>query len=165
MRTVTLAFGSFVVGALCMSLFGNHISTVRQSGLAFAQMPDMGEVWQAAVPRVPPLGNSGSSHNTFLNAEVPLDGFRSSNNVYKGVTFVYGGGAYSLTDSTVVPPVQLKFVGAAANTLGLLNTFGMIGCPAKPQAPEVNPNTPIINKASLEKELKGDFVAPYSGTK
>ena len=165
MRTITLALGSFIVGALCMSLFGNHISTVRQSGLAFAQMPEMDEVWQAAVPKVPPLGTVSSSHNTFLNRTVGLDGFRSSNNVYKGVKFVYGGGAYQLTSSVIAPPVQFEFVGAAANTVGFLNTFGMIGCPAKPQPPEVNPNTPIINKASLEKELKGDFVSPYSGTK
>jgi hypothetical protein len=94
---------------------------------------------------------------------IPLDGMNLSKSEFRDTTFVYGGGAYRLVNSLFVGNTEFRFIGAANNTLQLLAQFGFIGCPAKPQPPAVNPNTPAIKTASLAEPLKMDLIAPYQG--
>ena len=163
MRNVTVALVSFALGAMFMLLLGNHTSTFSQ-GLVVG--PSEGTLDVVGRPVVPPLTGIASVHNTFRGQNIDVDGIEADRNVYQGVTFIYGGGAYKLTNSAVVPPVNIHLVGAAANTAQFLETFGLIGCPtAKPQPPAVNPNAPRIMIANLKDELKGDLVAPFGATK
>jgi hypothetical protein len=163
MRTVTLAVGSFIVGAVCMSLFGNHISTFRQSDLAFAQTasPRVNR-W---VPIVPPVTVANELGGSMIAGQtIDLDGFIVYDNIFRNVTIRYGGGAYLLRNSTFEGETNLQFIGAAGNTFALLNSLGMIGCAAAPKTPPAtNPNTPVIHSATLKTAIKGTFVSPYSG--
>jgi len=168
MRNVTLALGSFALGAVCMFFFGNHTSTVRQDGFAFAQAAPShpssvlnGNRFTPVVPQPPRMVDDG---NEYVEQIIDLDGMSASNDIFKDSTFVYGGGAYSLRNAAISGSVNFQLIGAAANTAQFLGMFGLIGCPAKQQVPQVNPNTPIINRATLEKGIKGDFVSAYSGT-
>lgn len=156
MRITTVALGSFVVGALCMFFWGSHTSTLPQS--VFAQAVKI----EPAIPTVPSLRHNTSSGSTYNGGTFAIDGIESTGEKFHGVTFEYGGGAYKLENATVTPPINFKFVGAAANTVTLLSTFGMIGCPtAKPPRPENNPNQPIMKTAKLSVPYKGDLVSPF----
>src|ERR1700719_2088354 len=132
-----LALGSFIVGACCMLPFidsGSHTS-------AFAQVRVTN-----AVPVVPEVPTMEDKNNTYENVTVPLDGILASADSFKRVTFEFGGGLYSLRDSTFVPPIHFSLTGAAANTYALLMQFGMIGCPAEaPRKPA--PKARIIVEA------------------
>jgi hypothetical protein len=166
MRNVTLALGSFVLGAVCMFFLGNHTSTFRQF-VAFAQaaatesIDPLGNKYTPVVPAPPRALASG---NLFLRQVVYLDGLTSIGDTFSDSTLVYGGGAYHLANAKLTGVVDIKLIGAAANTSTFLAMLGLIGCPAKPQAPQINPNAPIIHRATLDKEIKGDLVSPYSGT-
>lgn len=117
------------------------------------------------TPAVPPLPRSIISGSIFENGQpLYLDGMNvQDTRIRQRAVIVYGGGAYNLRNVVVSGDVPIQLIGAAANTANFLATFGMIGCPAKPQIPQVNPNTPFTKVASLDKELKGDLAAPYSG--
>ena len=147
-----------------MFSFGNHTSTVRQAGLAFAQ-PDAPHLGNRFTPIVPEPPRMIADANIMEEQVVDLDGMNISNSTFNDVTFVYGGGAYNLVNAKLTGAVDVKLIGAAANTAQFLTMLGLIGCPAKPQAPQVNPNAPIIHRAKLDKEIKGDFFSPYLGTK
>ena len=162
MRNVTLALGSFALGAVCMFFFGNK--TVRQPDSVFAQAPaPRVPHGNAFTPVVPPPPRSVDDGNIRQEQLINLDGMNISNGIFKDSTFVYGGGAYSLRSVVISRSLNFQLIGAAANTAQFLSMFGLIGCPAKPQAPQVNPNAPIINRVTLEKEIKGDLVSQYSG--
>jgi hypothetical protein len=169
MKNLTLALGSFVLGAAFMFLFGNHTSTVRQAGLAFAQMPahpvpPAARIGNAFTPIVPPPPRALTDGNVMENQRVYLDGLVESNSDLRNVTLVYGGGAYNLRNARVSGPIGFELIGAAANTAQFLSMFGLIGCPAKQQVPQNNPNAPIMERADLEKDLRGNLITPYSGT-
>jgi hypothetical protein len=147
MRKVTVALGSFVLGAACMSLLGNHTSTFAQAPPQKAP-PQQGLITIAGtVPVVPPLPHVALEGNSFQDAAYVLDGLECRGCTFKNVTLTYGGGAYLLQNANVSLPVKLNLTGAALNTAQLLQTFGLIGCPAKavPQMP--NPNAPTIMMA------------------
>jgi hypothetical protein len=93
------------------------------------------------------------------------------------VKFVYGGGAYKLEDNTIVGPVSLELTGAAANTLALLEQFGMIAKGDPPTTPDPTPtptpamvptpkekNKPITRTKVVDPPLKGDMSSQYDGT-
>jgi hypothetical protein len=163
MRIAALTIASFTMGAICMFLVGTHMSIFRQPVLVFAQ--DVNQGWVASVPRVPPLPDIAISHNTKrVGGELGLDGQEIRDSTFTGVTFFYGGGAFKLINSTMAPPINLKLVGAAANTYALLSYFGEIGCPAKAQQqPQFNPNIPILKRTDLAARLQGNFVSPFNG--
>ena len=157
MRIVTVALGSFIVGALCVSFWGSHTSTLSQP--LFAQTAIHIE---GTVPVVPPLRHITSSGGKYKAVKFEVDGIESTGDTFTGVTFVYGGGAYKLADATVVSPVNFEFTGAAANTVVFLSQFGMIGCPAShPQEPTINPNSPVMKTAKLASPYRGDLVSPF----
>jgi len=158
MRIVTVALGSFTLGAVVMFFWGNHTSTSPQSVLAQGLVAVSG-----AVPVVPPLRHIVvGGHGTVANTEYPVDGLETSGLKFVNVTFKYGGGAYKLENVTVTPPVNIRLSGAAANTFAFLTSFGLVGCPnAQPPRPQINPNEPILRKASLNETVKTDLISPY----
>jgi hypothetical protein len=169
MRIVTTALGSFVLGAVCMSLFGNHTSILRQPESVFAQSPNHLPVppsmlrGNQSTPVVPiPPRNIQNGDITEYGA-VPVDGANISNSLFRDVTLVYGGGAYRITNSAFTGKTDFQFIGAAANTVQFLASFGMLGCPAKPQLKPWDPNAPIIQSTELTDKTRRDFVAPFMG--
>lgn len=158
MRIVTVALGSFTLGAVVMFFWGNHTSTSPQS--VFAQAPLRVE---GAVPIVPPLRHIGvGGHGTVANTEYAVDGLETSGLKFVNVTFMYGGGAYKLANVTVTPPVNIQLTGAAANTFAFLTSFGLIGCPsAQPKRPQIDPNKPILRTIDLSEPIMRDLISPY----
>jgi hypothetical protein len=157
MRTVTVALGSFIVGALSVLLLGSHTSTVLQPAWGQTAIKVEG-----AVPVVPPLRHIVARDATFTNIVHAVDGTEVENGTFKNVTFEYGGGAYRLVNATVVPPVNFRFTGAAANTFNFLAMFGMIGCPASaPKQTIPDPNAPIMRTASLKTPIRGNIISPF----
>ena len=150
MSRVMLALGSFIIGFCCM-LFINSGSHTPAFGQALARVT-------GAVPVVPVVPVVEEKQSTFgPTAKVPLDGIFASEDVFNGVTFEYGGGVYSLRDSTFIPPIKLSLTGAAANTYALLMQFGQIGCPT--QAPRTpTPKAPIIVEAKLTKTFTPNII-------
>jgi hypothetical protein len=178
MRKTTIGVFSFALGALCAALLGSfnpHTSTVRQFfDVAFAQttaplMPQLPSHF-AANPWTPPIPvppRSISSGNIIEDQVVQLDGRNSEGETIRRSTVVYGGGAYRLVNAKV-EGVQLVWVGAAANTVRLMNDLGLLGQPLptqpKRQQP-INPNTPRIELTTIKAPISGDLISQYDGTK
>jgi hypothetical protein len=141
MSKLSVGVLSFAAGTLCVFLLGKQISILTQSALAAAQTAVHIE---GAVPGVPPSIRATMEQATFTGMIHEVDGTACDQCTFKDVTFKYGGGAYQLTNSVVIPPVRIELSGAAANTAAFLNSFGLIGCPAKvPETPPaVIPNKP-----------------------
>jgi|HubBroStandDraft_6_1064221.scaffolds.fasta_scaffold00716_10 hypothetical protein len=190
MTKLALALGSFLLG-LSSIIAVNHVHAVAQIPQASREMlallrpivPELG----VAVPRVSPLPPSmvpNSSNNLFVIGGqnpapmvIDLDGLQSVSNVYAspaGVKIRYGGGAYKLERAFIGGPLEFEFTGAAANTVHLLQSVGLlpgqssgqtteiVRAPAPVEAP---PNTPIVKRTTLNKPLRGDIASQYDGTK
>ena len=175
MRNTMLAFGSFVLGVFCTSVFGfgnPHTSTVRQlfnlpSAIAQTKEPSPSKppALSRYVPTFPPVGIE-SSRNRHVRIAVDLDGVASDGEIFQDVTLRYGGGAYMFRNTTIEGTIKLELVGAARNTATLLNMLHMLGCPATaPKAEPSNPNTPMLRTASLSEPLTGTFESPYNSAK
>ena len=153
MRSVIVALGSFIVGAMCTLLIvsGHHTSTVAQS---LAGQPGL---WVApeAVPSVPPM-RVPLNEREFTGGTVQLDGMHCVKCLFNNVTFVYAGGEYRLIDAMVsgTPVVILK--GAAANTLGVLQFVGAV-------APE--PRPPLFDKTFGDKPVPITLISSEATTK
>ena len=167
MRNLTTALGSFVVGALFMFLLGHHTSTVLQP--VFAQTapgaPAGDERPSRWVPEVIPPGIV-SHANMRIGSLIDLDGVVSDTEVFRNAKLRYGGGAFILKNTTVQGQIQVEFIGAAANTVTLMEWLGMVGCPAAAPQPEpINPNRPPVKAASLTKPLTGDIRVDFVNAK
>jgi DUF2924 family protein len=107
MSKVTAALGSFVAGAsLALGLFvaGPFLVLIILSGIHAARGPMIGIKVAGAIPRVPGLGPKvidvaigGTSQEQFL------DGLNCVNCKLRTATLLYGGGAYSLENTTFGP--------------------------------------------------------------
>jgi hypothetical protein len=152
MRKTTVALVSFLAGILCSLGLGNQPSTALNAS-EFSQfaLPDK-------VPVVPPIGMMKVQNSTKSGGTVFLDGMNMENNILKNPTFEYGGGAFRLAGNHIEGTVKISLKGAAINTAVFLNSFGLIGCPATPSAPRVNPNTPLL--AVLKTPLTKDLISP-----
>ena len=144
MRKITLSVVSFTLGALSISLVENQTSTSAQeptSRAVFTRVED-------AIPTVPPFkaGRVTLNGSSFEGLTYAVDGILCRNSVFKNSTLEYGGGEYLLEEASVSLPVSIKLVGAAKNTAGFLNTFGLLGCPTK-QVPPTQPSTSPLLKA------------------
>jgi hypothetical protein len=163
MRKLTLALSSFVAGVLCMFALGNHASTLLQPRV-FAQGAAIRV--EGAVPVVPPLRDNVNVGNVFNGGKYLPDGLASNGDTFNNVTFEYGGGAYKLENATVSGTVNIRLIGAAANTAEFLNKFGLIGCPtAKPTPKTPRPNDPTIMQAKMTTAFHGDIVSPFGQKK
>ncbi len=152
MSKVTIALGSFIVGALCASLTLSLIQTStrvqasQQSPLAPALPPSTISM-PAAIPVVPPIQYFGHS-STIGGTVQQLDGFACDGCTVTVRVLTYGGGAFNFSNTNVPAGVPIVFTGAALNTLRLLQITGAIPPPPTP-TPIPLPGGPII-KAQME---------------
>ena len=151
MSKIIVALGSFILGVLAMSLFGDQISTLVHPVLA---QPNE-TVSEGPEPIVPPLRGKKIWYKQFSNETLTLDGLDCTNCGLVNITFEYSGGAFSLVNSIVVAP-RLVLKGAAANTAFLL---ALLDPETKPQP--VQPNKPIVKVPSSNQKMRWDIVPPY----
>ncbi|SPJ15859.1 exported hypothetical protein [Syntrophobacter sp. SbD2] len=154
MSKVTVALGSFVVGALVMFLLGSHTSIFVQPASA-----ERGIVVGGAEPVVPPLRGNVVSNSKFENVIQPLDGLDFRNCVFKNVIFEYSGGSYSLANAVISGAIRVNFKGAAANTMALHAFLESLNAGTKPKP--LQPNAPLFREASNVQTMTVDFISPY----
>lgn len=136
MRSVTLAFGSFVAGAISMFLMlsGSHTSTFVQPVLAqgsFITMPGL-------IPVVPPFTPVVLQRNNVSGYVVQLDGLNVDDCTFDNVRFEYGGGAFRLNNIHISGNTLLTLKGAAMNTFLLTQWFTSLNRPAPHPIPPKN---------------------------
>jgi hypothetical protein len=170
MSKVTLALGSFIVGActtlLGVTLFGSHT-------LTFAQAPTSGPVISGPgtmiiggdekMPVVLPPTQTLENFNLQAKGLFFVDGTICNNCVFSDADLIYGGGAFSFTQARFSGPIRIRLVGAAANTIAFLNFAQAIG--ASQQPPKTIPNAPIMRAENVKMPILGDFTAPFNGSK
>jgi hypothetical protein len=152
MKKTTLALGSFIVGACCMSLLdsGIHTSTRVQASqqLPSPTLPPSTISMPAAIPIVPPLQYFGHGDTITGNVQ-QLDGFSCDGDcTITARLLTYGGGAFSFPVAKIPKGVPIIFTGAAANTAVLMRATGMLPAPKRP-APVPMPGGQII-QADME---------------
>jgi hypothetical protein len=133
MSKVTLALGSFIVGAICGSFALSliHTSTRVQAfqnpGVATINMP-------GAEPVVPPI-RTFMTGGRVAGAVQGLDGLACDGCTIAVPVLTYGGGAFNLTNPKFPGPVRIELRGAATNTFNLLRAIGAIPTPQPPPQP------------------------------
>ncbi len=159
MRSLTIALASFIVGAACMFLFGNHTFALVHP--VFAEEADTGNIY---VPKIRQAGIE-SRYNKHGNGErFRLDGVSSTGELFENVTLVYGGGAFEMTNPIFRGDITVDLTDAAANAAAFLNMFGLIGCPTNTEPLTYKTNTPI-RMIHLKAPASGTFLSPYPGGK
>jgi hypothetical protein len=156
MSKVTIALGSFVVGACCMFLIlsGKNTSTLAQERAPLISAPD-------AIPSVPmmELIHLGG---TISGAVQQIDGMDCTNCVLVGSTLRYGGGAFNFSNAKFSGVTRVELSGAAANTALFLNIVQQLGLGKPPQpTPPAQPNTPITRMADVKQPITFSFASPY----
>jgi len=155
MSRVTVALGSFVVGALSMFVcLGNQTSIVAQPAV-----PQRGIVAEGAEPIVPPLRGIVVSASSFGNLTQPLDGLDLENCEFRNVTLEYSGGAFRLRNASFSGPIRVQLKGAAANTLVLLRFLDAMAASRAPINPEKG--KPLDKTTTAKYTQKVDLVSPY----
>ncbi len=137
MRKITIALGSFIVGAISMSLVGNHTSTLAQE----PKSPPGAIKVAGAVPIVPPFRNNTVADSSFDGVTHLVDGILCLRCNFNNATLEYGGGEFAILNPRFSGTTSIKLDGAAENTATFLSLFGLLGCPANkaPNPPRINP--------------------------
>ena len=177
MNKLSLAMISFGLG-ICCTLAASRILAAgngvnAQISFGPNSVPVVPPIIAAnPIPVVQPLKISLSERNAFSDAAtLPLDGLISRNDSYNNVIFEYGGGAYRLIGAKISGRVGFRFIGAAANTITLLDTLGLLvhegsASPNPSALPSPRQmNKPRKQKVILRKPLKGDIASPFDGLK
>jgi hypothetical protein len=165
MRNMIVALGSFVSGVLfafALGLGSPHTSTVLHS-VAFAQNRVAPLVDRpAAVPVVPVVGLSTLNDVKFgAGYSLKLDGMNCVNcTVAAGGTIEYSGGAFRVESLVPNGTVSLTPLGAAANTVVLLQYLGLMGPPAQQHQTPINPDKPTLKTASFKAGTTLTFSSP-----
>jgi hypothetical protein len=147
MSKVTLALGSFIVGACSMFLMlsGIHTSTWAQGD-------------PRAVPVIPPLRGYFSKGNEWRGLTVLLDGMESDKDDFADCTIEYGGGAVRLTNATFSGPIRINLKGAALNTFAFLKYIEALEAGRKP-APST-PQIPPQRIITVKQPITADLISP-----
>ena len=138
MRTVALAFGSFMLGAFCAFLLLGGIHTPISGQLAFAQPPTFVQT-DNKIPVVPQGIIELSKVSAGPAAMQQLDGIACKNFEFSARELKYGGGNFAFDHCTFNGVVTVELTGAAANTMALLQILSHL---RRPSVPIPNPNTP-----------------------
>jgi hypothetical protein len=151
MSKVTVALGSFIVGACCAFIISSlpHTSTrVQASQHVGVDIP-------GAEPIVPPLNAHFIGGNIGGDTQA-LDGLDCNGCTITAPLITYGGGAFTCGGCTIhTSRVVLK--GAALNTFNALAFFGVI---PRPKAAPNKPKPPMAeaNEIQIVPQEKVDWV-------
>lgn len=156
MSKVTVALGSFIVGACCMFfvLSGIHTSILAHPVLAQTAI----SAGPSAVPVVPPVAVE-TSGNTIEGMVFDLDGVNSTGDVFDNATIEYGGGAFRLIQPKFSGSIRLRLKGAAANTLALLQYIQAVEAGQRPK--RTIPRQPLQRAAQITNAMTADLISPY----
>jgi len=177
MSKITVALGSFTLGAVCsFLLLGSQTVTLAQSS---AQTPSPtppaahcvfnnitaqgvgGKVFDFhAEPSVPGFGPPVCTAK-IEDSTQPLDGLNCTDCAFTNATLEYSGGPYNLVRASFAGTTQIVLKGAAANTVAILPLLQAIT--AGSAEPPPNPNRPILKSATAKKPLRIDWRSPYGG--
>lgn len=170
MSKITLALGSFIVGACSVLLFlmllGSHTSIFAQAPTSGPPISGPGLVIIGDAEKAPvvlPPSQTLENFNLQAKGLFFVDGTICNNCVFSDADLIYGGGAFSFTQTTFSGPIRIKLVGAAANTIAFLTFAQAIG--ASQQPPKTVPNAPIMRAENIKPPILGDFSTPFSGSK
>ena len=157
MSKITLALGSFIVGAMTMLFLfsGSHASMWAQE----STKPGPGLEMPFAIPTVPPLRHVVLEGNEFVGVEQQLDGLNCKGCKFRDVVLTYGGGAYALSDCVFSGRVRIALSGAAGNTVAILPLLQAITVGKPPEAPK--PKAPINKEATAKNTLTVSFTTPF----
>jgi hypothetical protein len=179
MTKVTVAFGSFIVGAVFGSLFlGIHTSTLaqaRSSSLSSDGKPYnmVGMIDEASkgeavgfspngLPNVPPIMMRVSRLKITNGGSQTIDGLLCDNCEFHDATLKYSGGAFQFTNFKFTGTTKVEVSGAAANTFAFMRLMNAIA--AGSPAPKVEPNKPLeqiaIAKVAFTASLRSPFIGP-----
>ncbi len=160
MSKVTLALGSFILGMVCASV-GIHTSTVvhafAQSSAPSTPPQTRPLVGFGKMPEVPPLGPLQTGFDAEDTGTISLDGMNCKDCIFKNVTLIYGGGAYSCSNCSFSGVRRVELRGAAFNTFILLQHIGAIT--GAPQQEQQNPNSPKIFTTDLKQPAQVTWVS------
>ena len=155
MSKITVALGSFIIGA-CSMLFlfsGNHAPAFAQSAPTQATASELN-----GEPTMPGIrGNLSGS--TFTNVRQPLDGLLCKGCNFENATLTYAGGTFTLTNCKFSGTTRVMLSGAAANTVSVLPLLIAISKGVSPAQP--TPNKPIEKEAIAKQLTTVSFSSPY----
>ena len=147
MSKVTIAFGSFIIGAcLVFNIVPGNASTFAQQVLS-------------AVPVVPSLEPVVTEDSTISGARFLLDGIFARHMNFSNVTIEYGGRAFRLQNCKFDGSIRLELRGAAANTFALVQYLQAIEAGrANPAAPR-KPLEQLVD--IMQAAMTDDLVSPF----
>jgi hypothetical protein len=178
MSKITVALGSFTLGAVCsFLLFGSQTLTLAQSSAPQAPSPVPpatrcvidgltakgvgGKVFEFGTePKVLGFGPA-VCRATIEDSTQSLDGLNCTDCVFTNATLEYSGGAYNFVRTSFIGTTRVVLKGPAANTVATLPLLEAIA--AGSAEPPPNPNRPILKSATAKTPVRIDWRSPYSG--
>jgi hypothetical protein len=152
MRNVTLAFGSFIVGAASafMMFSGTQASTLVHPQVALEMV--------GKEPVVPPLGPR-FINSSILGQRQGLDGLNCSGCTIESSEITYGGGAFNL-ENCLIRKNRVTLTGSALNTFKFLMMVGVIPAPRPNEIKPKNPMMPAKIEMSLDAKVSWSTPEP-----
>jgi hypothetical protein len=95
----------------------------------------------AGVPVVPPISQHFEKIDLSALPLFIVDGAECNKCVFNGVTLRYGGGNFRFTDFKFSAPINIEYVGAAANTMRFNYFLQAVAARQLPKNP--NPKEPL----------------------
>lgn len=181
MSKITVALGSFIVGACFMLLVGSHTSTLAQvpgrptppptpaplaprpcamEGFSFTGNKHAVAV-EGTEPTASVVFGPRLCHGSITKGAQALDGLDCDGCKFEDVTLEYSGGAYNLQNAQFSGVIRVVLKGPAANTMAILPLLQAIA--VGHSEPPPNPNRPILKSATAKELLRIDWRSPYSG--
>jgi hypothetical protein len=160
MSKVTVALGSFVVGALSMLLVlsGSRTSVVADA-LGQTVVARTGSTILAGRPPIVPPLSSRLPSCLISDSTLVIDGANFDECVFKNATLEYGGGSWRFGKVSFSGTTRVNFIGAAANTVVFLKLLSALGANQQPRP--VKPKTPIPQIAATKRSITFAFKSPY----
>jgi len=121
---------------------------------------------RGSIPTFPALNTRPIVKNSYFSREPQiLDGLDCRTCTFDNANLVYGGGPFNFEATQFTGQVSIQFVGAAANTIGMLKLTGLLKEPNAPiQQPETDkpvPSTTVVKRQHTAPKVS--FGAPYLG--
>jgi hypothetical protein len=163
MSKVTIALGSFVVGACTAFIFsmGTHTSILAQAPAPQPRIEGSGIpaiVNPEAIPVVRP-SLARISNVEIVGSEQQLDGLDCDRCTFNTPVLRYNGGVFRFTNVRFLGTVRVEFGGAAANALAMLAVVQSLSLSRPPIPPQ--PKQPITRVAKTTKPVTVTLNSPF----